>query len=241
MSKIYIGTSGWTYEHWQRVFYPSDLPRTKRLDYYTHNFNTVELNASFYHLPKPETFYNWQKQTPKDFIFAVKASRYITHIKKLKNCKEPWKRFIDSAKELNGKLGPILFQLPPFLKINLENLGKFLKTLPKKYSYVLEPRHESWFCEDLYKILKKHRVALCVADSPYWPCKEIITSSFIYLRFHGGTDLYGSNYSKKELKDWAEKIKKWKNKKMDIYAYFNNDACGYAVVNAKQLKQILKV
>ncbi len=241
MSKVYIGTSGWAYNHWIDVFYPEDLKQKDWLDFYTKHFSTVELNTSFYHLPKPKTFSNWRAQTSKDFIFAVKTSRFITHVKKIRNCKEPWKRFIDSAKNLKENLGPILFQLPPFLKANPKVLEDFLKILPKKkYLYVLEPRHKSWFADDIYKILKKYNVALCIADSPQWPTEEVITSDFIYIRFHGGQILYGSEYSLNELKVWARKIKKWLKQKLDVYVYFNNDAGGYAVKNAKQLIKLVK-
>ena len=174
-SKIRIGTSGWTYAHWQGVFYPEDVPKTKWLGYYGKHFNTVELNASFYYLPKPQTFINWRKRTPADFLFSVKASRYITHIKKLRGVREPWKHFIESAKELKEKLGPILFQLPPNLKADAKILESFLKLLPtgkatprgvafrrekgvakakfRNFAFAIEPRNQTWFCEEIYKIL----------------------------------------------------------------------------------------
>ena len=239
--KVFIGTSGWAYNHWIDVFYPEDLKQKDWLDFYIKHFSTVELNASFYHLPKPKTFSNWREKTSKDFIFAVKASRFITHVKKLRNCKEPWQRFIDAAKNLKENLGPILFQLPPFLKANPKVLEDFLEILSKKkYLYTLELRHKSWFCDEIYKILKKYNVALCIADSPHWPTEEIITSNFVYIRFHGGQILYGSEYSLKELKAWARKIKKWLKQKLDVYVYFNNDAQGFAVKNARQLVRLLK-
>jgi uncharacterized protein YecE (DUF72 family) len=247
--KIFIGTSGWAYDHWVNVFYPEDLKQKNWLDFYKKHFDTVELNTSFYYLPKPETFSGWRKQVPKDFIFSVKASRFITHVKKLRNCQEPWQKFISAAKNLKENLGPILFQLPTFLKANLKVLEDFLKILSirqaqgrprKKYLYAFEPRHESWFCNDIYKILKKFNVALCIADSPSWPEVEVITSNFVYLRFHGGKILYGSEYSLKELKAWSKKIKKWQKKKLDVFVYFNNDAYGFAVKNAKQLEKLVK-
>jgi len=238
--KIFIGTSGWTYDHWQGIFYPDDLVKTKWLDYYCQHFDTVELNASFYYLPKPQTFVSWRKKTPDNFLFSVKASRYITHIKKLRNIKEPWKRFITSAKELKEKLGPILFQLPPSLKVNPKVLEDFLKILPKKrYCYTIEPRNQTWFCEKVYKTLKKYNIALCIASTPNYPTTEIVTANFVYLRLHGSKDLYASKYTEKELKNWARKIKKWQSQNLDIYVYFDNDAYGYAVENAKRLKELI--
>lgn len=237
--KIYIGTSGWSYHHWSGIFYPQDLSPHKWLEYYTQHFKTVELNASFYHLPRATTFTNWRKNTPDGFLFAVKASRFITHIKKLKGTKEPWQNFISRAKNLKEKLGPILFQLPPSLKGDPRRLESFLKILAPHYQYVLEARHRSWFNQDIYKVLKKFKVALCLADSPCYPFQEIITSNFVYIRFHGGKILYGSNYSEKELKEWAKKIKKWLKKNLEIYAYFNNDTQGFAVKNAKTLIKLV--
>lgn len=238
-TKTYIGTSGWVYRHWYEVFYPDDIKSTELLKFYAKHFKTVELNASFYHLPKPSVFAGWYKKTPKDFLFAVKVSRYITHIKKLRDIKEPWQRFINSAKELKEKLGPILFQLPPFLKANSKVLEKALKVLPKKYKYAFEFQHETWFDKEIYDILKKYNIALCMADSPNFPLKKEITADFTYLRFHGSQSLYGSKYTDKELKTWAKEIKVWLSKGIDVYAYFNNDAEGYAIEDAKSLIELL--
>ena len=241
MAKIHIGTSGFSYSHWEDgVFYPPGLARAKQLEYYSQHFQTVELNNPFYHLPPAKTFTGWHQRTPKDFIFALKASRYITHIKKLKEGKEPWQRFINNAKELKGKLGPILFQLPPGWQADIKRLENFLKILPSKYQYSFEFRHASWFAPAIYQLLKKHQVALCIAESPRWPCQEEITANFIYLRFHGAGSLYSSKYTDKELKNWAKKIKKWL-KNRDVYVYFNNDAYGYAIKNAQALKKLVKI
>lgn len=234
-SKTYIGTSGWQYKHWYEVFYPEDIKSDALLNFYAQHFETVELNASFYHLPKLSVFAGWYKKTPKDFLFSVKASRYITHIKKLRDIDEGWSRFIASAKGLKEKLGPILFQLPPFLKANKEVLEAALKVLPKKYRYAFEFRQESWFTKEIYDILKKHNIALVIADSPAFPLRKEITADFIYLRFHGAKSLYGSKYTEEELKLWAKDIKVWLKQGKDVYAYFNNDAEGYAIENAREL------
>ncbi len=251
MSKIYIGTSGYSYQHWKKIFYPEDVKQNKWLEYYAQHFNTVELNVTFYRLPGEKVFSGWYNRVPKDFLFVVKGSRFITHIKKLNNCQEPLDLLMQRVKLLKEKLGVILWQLPPSLRlaigdkdsgIRIEKFEGFLKLLISYHlshipRFSFEFRHQSWFCKEVYDLLKKYNIALCIADSPRWPLSEETTADFVYLRFHGGKELYGSNYSDKELASWAEKIKKWKKSK-DIYAYFNNDAYGYAVENAKTLKKL---
>ena len=241
MAKLYIGTSGFSYQDWKKgVFYPQDLAPAGQLEYYSRHFKTVELNSPFYRLPKAETFANWRQRTPQNFIFAVKASRYLTHIKKLKDPQEPWQRFIDNAKGLKEKLGPILFQLPPNWSADKSRLENFLKILPKKYSCTFEFRDKSWFNKEIYRLLEKYRTALCLADSKKWPFKEEITADFVYLRLHGPGSLYASDYSSQQLKNWAKKIKKWQKQKKDVFVYFNNDFKGYAVKNARTLKSYLE-
>lgn len=235
--KIKIGTSGWTYPHWQGIFYPEDLSQSKWLNYYCRYFDTVELNASFYHLPQKKAFINWGLKTPENFCWSVKASRYITHIKKFLSPKESLKKLFQAVIGLEDKLGPILFQLPPSLKYNSERFEKFLKVLPKDYLYTLEPRHPSWICDELKNQLTKYNIAFCIADTAgRFPTAEFVTTNFIYIRLHGSKQLYSSNYSLKELKNWAKKIKSWKK---DIFIYFDNDAKGFAVKNALQLKKLL--
>lgn len=239
MAKSYIGTSGWSYEHWKDgVFYPENLSSKDQLKFYSQYFQTVEINSSFYHLPLAQTFKNWRNQTPADFLFAVKASRFITHIKRLKDCQEPWQRFIKNSQELKQKLGPILFQLPPNLKVSPPILENFLKLVRKKHpklKLAFEFRHPSWFSEKTYQLLKKYHSSLVIADSPSYP-KEIKTvTDFIYIRMHGSKELFSSQYSQKELKDLAQLIKSFLNQNKDVYVYFNNDFHGYAVENARQL------
>lgn len=245
MSKVFVGTSGYTYPHWENgVFYPQELPKAKQLEYYTQHFNTVEMNYPFYRLPSSKSFSHWKETAPKRFIFAVKVSRYITHIKYLHQCKTSWKTFLKRALHLEDKLGPFLFQLPPNWKKDLDRLQEFIdmvKETDKKYRFVLEFRHPTWFSDDVYQRLKKEKnVSLCLADSPKWPFKEIVTGEFIYIRMHGGEALYSSEYSLDELKVWAKKIKKWLKQRLDVYVYFNNDAQGFAVKNAKQLIKLIK-
>lgn len=245
MAKTYVGTSGFNYKHWAGgVFYPNGLPQSQWLDFYSQRLDTVELNTTFYRLPQKSVFEGWYEQVPGNFIFAVKGNRFITQQKKLKDPEEPVKKFFDNAIGLGDKLSIVLWQLPPNFSANPERLTKFCETLKKNavattVRHTFEFRHESWFLVDVYKILRDFGYALCIADSPVWPLVEEATTDYIYIRFHGGHELYGSNYSDAELKNWAKKIKKWLAEGKDVYAYFNNDAHGYAVQNAKKLKELL--
>ena len=251
---IYIGTSGWSYKHWKNgVFYPQRW-KEHELRYYQKFFNSVELNTSFYHLPKKEAFRNWRKLVPKDFIFSVKASRYLTHILKLSEPREPLENLLENASVLREKLGPIFFQFAPNFAADPEKLAKFAKILrgsPRGSNppfgiraegwtlrFAFEFRHQSWFSPEIYQILKKHNLALIFSDTPKYPYEEEITADFIYLRLHGHKVLYGSKYTKEELRNWTRKIKRWGRKK-DVYCYFDNDAQGFAPQNAIELKEIL--
>jgi len=235
--KIHVGTSGWAYDHWSEVFYPKDCPKSKWLDFYTKHFSTVELNASFYRLPKPQTFEGWSKKTPDNFLWAVKASRYITHIRRIRDVQEPLERFFSSADCLREKLGPILFQLPPNLVFDEAVLSDFCKSLPGDHLYTLEVRHPSWAQPRVFEILGQYNISLCISDTAgRYPLIEQLTASFIYIRLHGSRSLYASEYTEEELQAYAEKIKGWSK---DTYLYFDNDYKGYAVKNAKRLKEIL--
>ncbi|MGQ9508548.1 MAG: DUF72 domain-containing protein [Thermodesulfobacteriota bacterium] len=242
---ILIGTSGYNYPHWWHdVFYPTDLPQRKWLEFYAQHFKTVELNVSFYRLPQKEAFMGWYKRTPKGFIFAIKGSRYITHIKRLKDCREPLSLLLDHASSLKEKLGVLLWQLPPrfsFQKTRFEEFCVLLSTLPrsKMLRHAFEFRDESWFCEEAFRTLEDFQFAFCIAHSSGLPFMERITSNFVYLRLHGGEVLYGSNYSDRELIGWAEKITRWKTKAKEVFVYFNNDAFGFAVKNALTLAKFI--
>jgi len=257
---LFIGTSGWVYSDWEGIFYPKDLPAKDtpphqyiggggKLKYYSRYFKTVEINYSFYHLPRPSTYQNWYKQTPEDFLFSVKASRFITHIKRLLGVKEAWKVFLENALNLREKLGPILLQFPPSFRATEENIKRldfFLKFIrenscsnSRKFArYAFEFRHKSWCNKKIYKLLKKYNVAWVIADSPSYPKAEVVTADFVYIRMHGSKVLFASKYTKKELSSLAQKIKKWL-KICDVYVYFNNDAYGYALENAKELLKLL--
>ena len=248
-NKIYIGTSGWVYPHWDGIFYPKDLPYKDKLKYFSKHFKTTEINYSFYHLPRPESYQKWYQETPGDFLFAVKASRFITHtclagrqVKRLKEVKGAWRAFLENALRLKEKLGPILFQFPPSFRAATENIKRledFLKLITKtKLRYAFEFRHESWCDKKIYNLLKKYNVAWVIADSPSYPKAEEVTADFVYIRMHGSKVLFASKYTKKELSSLAQKIEKWL-KICDIYVYFNNDAYGYAIENAKELINLI--
>jgi uncharacterized protein YecE (DUF72 family) len=236
---VRIGTSGWHYVHWRGVFYPEDLPKNKWLEHYAKEFDTVEINNTFYQLPKEETFKNWHKQAPKDFLFSVKANRYITHVKRLKDVQEPLERFFKGVRCLKRNLGPVLYQLPPSMHKDIERLRGFLKLLPEKLKAIFEFRHESWFSEETYKLLSEYNVGFCVHDLWQKGTPRIVTGDKAYVRFHGTTGRYSGSYSKAQLRDWANWLKDQTKKVRGIYVYFNNDVHGHAVKNAKQLKEQL--
>jgi uncharacterized protein YecE (DUF72 family) len=238
---IRIGTSGWHYEDWSGLFYPSGLAKSKWFEYYSKHFDTVEVNNTFYQLPKEKTFENWRKQAPKNFLFIVKANRYITHVKRLREPQEPLERFFERANILQEHLGPVLYQLPPSFHKDLTRLKVFLQALPKKSIAIFEFRHESWFSQDTYGLLKEFNAAFCIHDLVGIPTPRVITSDVIYIRFHGPTGKYAGNYSKSTLQNWAKWIKDNLKGKKAIYVYFNNDYHAYAIKNAKTLKEQLNI
>lgn len=237
-----IGTSGWQYKHWKSRFYPEDLVQAKWLEYFTQNFNTVEVNNSFYRLPSSETFANWYSKTPQDFRFALKMSRYVSRIKRLRDDEGSTELFLKNASTLKEKLEVVLVQLPPNLKFDLKLLKNYLELVKSltKVRFAYEFRHQSWFKGETYSLLNKFNSALTVAQSSRWPEIHETTADFTYIRFHGPGDVYGSNYPEKMLETWAEKIKKWQEQGLDNYVYFNNDAQAFAVKNAQTLKKLLQ-
>ena len=239
-SKYYIGTSGWHYDHWRDRFYPEKLPKAEWLEFYAGHFTTVELNNSFYRLPSEAAFTNWYNSSPADFTFAVKVSRFITHIKRLKNSEEAVDNFITRAKILKEKLGPLLYQLPPNMHRNDEVLASFLSNLPRGMKHVLEFRHESWIEEKVFEILRRYTVGLCVFDMPSFRCPLVATADFAYIRFHGSSSLYSSCYPDEELADWAKRLADLAANLKAVYIYFNNDAEGFAIRNAVTLRDFLQ-
>jgi uncharacterized protein YecE (DUF72 family) len=237
---IHIGTSGWNYKHWLGPFYPKDLPQKKMLAYYADHFDTVEINNTFYQLPQFSTFTTWRETVPPHFTFAVKASRFITHMKKLKAPKTSTKKFFNRSERLEDKLGPILFQLPPGWQRNYDRLARFLERIPSEGRYAFEFRNPSWLQNEIYDLLRHHNIAFCIHDFGGKESPREITSDFAYVRMHGpGEVAYAGSYPPGALKKWARHIKSWRKDLKAIYVYFNNDFQGYAVKNALKLRELL--
>lgn len=236
-----IGTSGWHYDHWRQLFYPPKLGKPGWLEFYSRQFNTVELNNSFYRLPSEANFVAWYDTTPPDFIFAVKVSRFITHVKRLKNSAEAVAKFTDRAKLLKEKLGPLLYQLPPGMPRDDAVLVSFLSALPRGLRHVFEFRHPSWLVEPVFEILRRFDAGLCVFDMPTLRAPLVTTTDIAYFRFHGRGELYAGSYSDDDLADWAEKIAGLTTKLETVYIYFNNDIGGYALDNARTIRGYLRV
>lgn len=232
---IYVGTSGWVYKHWQGIFYPKDMNSTDYLKFFAQEFKTVEINSSFYHLPTAGTFSKWKDSVPGDFIFSVKVSRFITHIKRMKNIEEPWKRFYTNASELGTKLGPFLLQFPKSFKQkpeNLERLENFFNFTGIRNKFACEFRDPEWRNEQVYNLLKKYDCAWVIADSPGIPKSETVTAQFVYIRMHGRKNPL---YTSAGMKKLAEKIESFLEQNVEVYVYFNNDTRGYAIKNARQI------
>ena len=238
-TEYFIGTSGWHYDHWREVFYPKGLAKPRWLEFYSGHFPTVELNNSFYHLPSEKAFTNWNNSSPSEFVFSVKVSRFITHVKRLKDSAEPIANFMSRARLLGDKLGPLLYQLPQNMKYNAQVLEDFLKIIPGDALHVFEFRHHSWFDDRVFSLLRRYHASLCIYDMPGFRTPLVATADFSYIRFHGSRWLYSSGYSDEELKDWTQKIKELGVTK--VYAYFNNDAEGFAIRNALKLKDLLEM
>jgi uncharacterized protein YecE (DUF72 family) len=241
MAALRIGTSGWSYRHWTGgVFYPPQLPGERQLLFYAGRFATVELNFSFYRLPERSVFETWRAQTPDGFLFAVKGSRYLTHMKKLKDPEEPLGRLLERAAGLEEKLGPILFQFPHTWPLHFERLVPFLAALrpyaPQRFA--LEFRHQSWLVPEVYRLLEAAGVALCLPVGPTVPLDVRLTARWTYVRLHGGR--WGIGYSDDELAEWAERIRAFLGQGADVFVYFNNDPEGHALRDAVRLRRLLE-
>lgn len=236
---FWVGTSGWVYPHWKGVLYPPELPQREWLSFYSSRFRTVEINSTFYRLPSEESFKNWSEATPSDFLFSVKASRFITHVKKLKVNSGSVEVFLERARLLGPKLGPILFQLPPDWTCDLVRFEAFLELLPGDLTFAFEFRNESWFNEKVYSLLEKKGIALCLISLPNFLCPVKVTAPFVYIRMHGSGVVYGGLYEPEELSYWARLAKNFLKEGLDLYVYFNNDAFGFAVRNAAEFAEML--
>jgi uncharacterized protein YecE (DUF72 family) len=240
MAHLRIGCSGFVYDHWKGAFYPEDLAQNHWLAYYCRHFSTVELNVTFYGLPERETFAKWHMTTPEDFLFAMKGSRFITHVKKLKDCAEPIEAFFSRALLLKEKLGVILWQLPPSFSLDLERFREFLEVLkPFRIRNAFEFRNKTWITKKVFTLLEKQNAALCIADHPDFLKDLPTTADFLYIRRHGTGGNHATSYSTEFLKEDAKFIRAHLKKKEDIYLFFNNDAMGHAPQNALELLQIL--
>ncbi len=235
---IHIGTSGWNYDHWQGPFYPDDLEQDKWLDYYCQHFNCVEINNSFYQLPDKKTLQHWQETVPDGFQFSMKASRYTTHMKKLKDPQDSTQKFFDRARELKS-LPVILFQLPPRWNRNIERLKNFIQALPDKYRYTFEFRDQSWWHDEVYELLEKNDISFCLYELAGESTPEILTSDLVYIRLHGPQDAYQGDYHKNTLKKWRNRFLEWQENDKEIYCFFDNDDSGFAARNALELKELI--
>ncbi len=245
MARVLIGTSGWTYSSWKGRFYPEDWPSRRYLEYYAREFETTEINYSFYHLPQIATYRKWVTQVPDRFTFALKASRFITHVKRLLDVEDAWRTFVGNARFLGDHLGPILLQFPPSFRCDLPRLSAFLQFVSDAGSFTgrtrlaCEFRHPSWFKEDLYRLLSQHGAAFCIADGARYPRYDVVTTDWVYLRFHGRSRMFASNYTEEELAVEAGTIARFWQDGLDVCVYFNNDAEGYAVNNARTLRGLV--
>jgi uncharacterized protein YecE (DUF72 family) len=242
--RIHIGTSGWSYKHWRGQFYPHGLASTKWLAYYAGFFETTEINTSFYHLPAADTVKKWMQQVPPYFIFCPKISRFLTHMKKLRDPEEPLERFFSIFAPMKKMMGPVLIQLPPFLKFNFEVAAHFYAVLRKRYrtySFVMEARHDTWLGKDSLELMTKYEIGWVIAQSGVeFPYAEQVTAKNIYVRFHGPGALYASSYSDEQLHSFALKFDNWERQGHAIWAFFNNDIHGYATGDARRLMEWVK-
>jgi len=237
--RIHIGTSGWHYDHWKGPFYPEDISAEKMLPHYTGYFHTVEINNSFYQLPKKGTLELWKKTVPSHFVFAMKGSRYITHMKKLKDPSRGVPPLLDAAGVLGKKLGPLLFQLPPRWHINLERLNEFLQFLPADHRYAFEFRDPTWFDDRTYEALAKRGAAFCIYHLAGTLSPKEVTTDFVYVRLHGPEEAYRGQYGAKTLSGWAGAFSTWQHQGKEIFCYFDNDQAGYAAQDALRLQEML--
>lgn len=236
---VRVGCSGWEYRHWRGDFYPAGLAQARWLEHYAGIFDTVEVNATFYRLPEVSTFTRWRDRVPPGFVFAVKASRYLTHIRRLRDPAGPLDLFFSRARLLGGKLGPVLYQLPPRWRIDVDRLARFLESLPPDVAQAVEFRDPSWYAEATFERLERHGVALCLHDLGDAASPRRVTAPFVYVRFHGSAT-HGGSYADHELRDWAAWLARQVQEGRTLYAYFNNDVGGHAPRNAWTLREFLR-
>ncbi|MCE5277929.1 MAG: DUF72 domain-containing protein [Planctomycetaceae bacterium] len=230
-----VGTSGWQYDHWAEIFYPRGLPKSRWFEHYAQHFDTVEVNNTFYHLPQESTFDHWHDKAPRDFLYTLKFSRYGSHIKRLKDPADTIGLFMERAQRLEEFLGPILVQLAPQFAVDAERLEAFLSAAPRAQRWALEFRNPSWLCDEVYAVLRRHGAALCIHDQiDRHP--RMVTADWVYLRYHRPS---GGKYTPAHLRRQGQYVREYLAQGLDVFAYFNNDAHGYAVGNAADLRRLV--
>ena len=238
--RVRVGCSGWQYKHWRGDFYPHDVPVARWFEHYAARFDTVEINNTFYRLPEAETFVRWRERAPMRFLFAVKASRFLTHMKKLKDPEEPIDRLFTRMRGLGRHLGPVLYQLPPGWKVDRERLEHFLQVLPRDVKHVVEFREPSWYADEVSALLERYGVARCLHDMKGSATGRERVGPFVYVRFHGASGTYSGAYPADRLERWAEWLDEQRRAGIDGYAYFNNDIGGHAPRDAVTLRTFLE-
>ncbi len=239
--RVLVGTSGWHYAHWKSRFYPPQAPAADWLEVYARRFSAVEVNNSFYHLPESATIDGWRTATPPGFVFAVKAPRSITHLRKLRNCEAALTTFLTRLERFGRKLGPILFQLPPHWHANPRRLEDFLALLPENQRCAFELRDPDWHRDEVYAVLRARGAAFCIYDLKGFTAPLVTTADFVYLRLHGPTAApYAGSYNETSLRDWAAKAKRWSQREgRDVYIFFDNDEAAHAVRDAQSIGKYL--
>jgi uncharacterized protein YecE (DUF72 family) len=238
-ARIYIGTSGWTYKSWAKSFYPEGWPARKSLEFYISKFPTVEINASFYRLPETKTFRSWREQAPDGFVYALKGSRAVTHLKRLQPGAKSFDLLLERSRALEPRLGPLLWQLPPNFKKNAKRLEQFLKRLPRRLTHAIEFRHPSWLDEEISKLLIQYGAANVSVSSQAMPMQFDVTTDFVYVRFHGLSGGAAHHYTNHELEPWADHLRDCARRGITGFVYFNNDANTRAPLNALQLMNMV--
>jgi uncharacterized protein YecE (DUF72 family) len=239
-SSVRVGCSGWQYAHWRGDFYPADVPQSQWLEYYAACFDTVEINNTFYRLPESPTFAAWRRRAPRGFVYAVKASRFLTHMKKLKDPEEPLRRFFTRARQLQRTFGPVLYQLPPRWPLNVERLEAFLRRLPRGRPQAIEFREPSWYADAVFALLERYGVALCLHDMHGSASGMLAVGPFVYVRFHG-VQKYSGSYADGVLDRWAAWLAERARAGLPVYAYFNNDTGGHAPRDAVRLRDRIRM
>ena len=238
--RFFVGTSGWSYKHWHGLFYPADVPQREWFTHYAKYFPSVEINYTFYRLPAAKTFVRWREQSPADFIYALKAPRTITHFKKLQGSEEVLDRFLERARLLGSKLGPILYQLPPHWQCDAQRLAGFLGCLPNDLEHAVEFRDQSWHSDEVMGLLRERNVAFCYVSLPGFECPFWVTGRIVYARMHGVGTKYGGSYEEGQLRAFAVRLCDYLKRGYDAFVYFNNDALAYAVENAHDLRYLVE-